>query len=103
MAKMANLAKTRQRAGKNLNSPRVWQIFKLDAKSGSLESGDYDESGEYDENSENQLAMAKITNLAKIRRRVRVGLILVNRAKIWHNSNSLRRGVTTCQRTDRKS
>lgn len=91
MAKMVNLAKNRRRAGKNLNSPWVWQIFKLGAKSGSLESGDYDENGEYDENSENQPAIGKITNLAKIRQRVRVGLILVNQAKIWLNSNSKRR------------
>jgi len=59
MAKIANPAKNRQRAGKNLNSPWVWQIFKLVVKSGSLESGDYDE------NSENQPAMAKMANLAK--------------------------------------
>lgn len=70
------------RVGKNLNSPWAWQIFKLDAKNGSLESGDYDENGEYDENSENQPAMAKITNMAKIGPWARVGMILVNHAKI---------------------
>ena len=84
MAKMANLAKNRQGAGKNLNSPWVWQIFKLVVKSA------YDD---YDENSENQPAMAKMANLAKIRPRVRVGKIPVNQPKIWLNSNSKRRCV----------
>ena len=68
--------------GKNLNAPWAQQIFKLDAKNGYLESGDYDENGEYHENSENQPAMAKITNMAKIGPWARVGMILVNEAKI---------------------
>ena len=68
MAKIANLAKNRQLVGENLhevvrgapyrveklttnsesskNWPRVWQILKLDDKSGLLESGGYDENGE---------------------------------------------------------
>ena len=82
MHAMAKMAKNRQGVGKNLNSPWAWQIFKLDAKNGSLESEDQDENGEYDENSENQPAMAKITNMAKIGPWARVGMILVNEAKI---------------------
>ena len=48
------------------NSPWVWKIFKLDEKSGLLESGDYDENGEYDENSESSQQWQKIAEgLAK--------------------------------------
>ena len=72
MAKMASAVKNRQGVAENLNEitrgspckvvwevhengasgksgtnlPWVWQIFKVDAKSGPLESSDYDENSE---------------------------------------------------------
>lgn len=49
------------------NWPWIWQIFKLDDKSGLLESGGYYKNGEYDENSETsqQFAIFAIADLTK--------------------------------------
>lgn len=87
IAKIANLAKNRQTADENLNevtklpltkwrgwqkwriwqnSPWDWKTFKLNDKSGLLESGDHDENGEYDENSESSQRAGE--NFNKIRR-----------------------------------
>ena len=95
---MASAVKNRQGVGENLNEitrgspckvvwevyengasgksganlPWVWQIFKVDAKSGPLERGDYDENGESDENSESPdlLAIAEMASLVKNGQRV---------------------------------
>ena len=65
---------TKWRSGQN--SPWVWKIFKLDDKSGLLESNDYDENGEYDENSESSQQWQKIAEgLAKILIRLQEALL----------------------------
>ena len=71
------------------NSPWVWKIFKLDEKSGLLESGDYDENGEYDENSESSQQWQKIAEwLAKSLIRLQEALHAIN----WQNGESDKHG-----------
>ena len=112
MAKIANLAKNRQTADENLNevikvlltkwrgwrkwriwqnSPWVWKTFKLNDKSGLLESGDHDENGEYDENSESSHQWRKIARgLAKML--IRLEGALLAKTKNWRNGESDKNG-----------
>lgn len=73
------------------NSPLVWKTFKLNDKSGLLESGDHDENGECDENSESRNQWRKIARgLAKIL--IRLEGVLLAKTKNWRNGESDKNG-----------